>query len=289
MDDVETRELRYFVAVAEELHFGRAAARLSMTQPPLSRAIRQLEHRIGVELLERTSRSVRLTPAGEVLLADGRAALEAVAAATRRARRAATPVGQLVVTLKPAGDGGLLPRILAEYAAMPDSLPVEFAFSIRERAAILRDGRADVGFLHHPQNDLSGLAYAELGTEPRVLALAEHHPLAERDSLTMADLAGLPMPQWPEAAVREPGPRIHDAGEIMQLVALGRAVVLVSASVMRRPQRGIAYRPVRDAAPATLVVAWPENRRSDQVAAFVAAARKVAAHDLPVPGRRRIT
>ncbi len=86
---METRELRYFVAVAEELHFGRAAERLGIAQPPLSRAISQLERRLGTTLLERTSRSVALTPAGEVLLSEGRAALDAVAAAERRTRRRA--------------------------------------------------------------------------------------------------------------------------------------------------------------------------------------------------------
>src|SRR4029078_8975386 len=84
---VETRELRYFVAVAEELHFGRAAQRLGMAQPPLSRAIRQLERRLGVGLLERDRRGVAPTAAGEVLLHEGRAALGATAAAARRAVR----------------------------------------------------------------------------------------------------------------------------------------------------------------------------------------------------------
>lgn len=87
MDILETRELRYFVAVAEELHFGRAAERLGMAQPPLSRAIQQLERRLGVRLLERNRRGVRLTGAGEVLLQEGRAALDAAAAAVRRTRR----------------------------------------------------------------------------------------------------------------------------------------------------------------------------------------------------------
>lgn len=92
MSDPETRQLKYFVAVAEELHFGRAAERLSMAQPPLSRAIRELERQLDVQLLERTTRQVKLTEAGEVLLREAGTALEAVIAADRRTRQAAAPI-----------------------------------------------------------------------------------------------------------------------------------------------------------------------------------------------------
>src|SRR3954471_14179165 len=114
---METRELRYFVAVAEELHFGRAAERLGIARPPLSRAIRQLERRLGVTLLERTSRSVAVTAAGRVLLREGRAALDAVAAADRRTRRAGQPAARLVLVTKSGAAGDLLPAMLAAYAA----------------------------------------------------------------------------------------------------------------------------------------------------------------------------
>src|SRR5690349_24873025 len=100
MSDVEVRQLRYFVAVAEELHFGRAAERLGMAQPPLSRAIRELERQLGAQLLERTTRQVTLTPVGETLLQDARIALEAVEAATRRARNGGRPEPALRVALK---------------------------------------------------------------------------------------------------------------------------------------------------------------------------------------------
>ncbi|MDP9793908.1 DNA-binding transcriptional LysR family regulator [Catenuloplanes nepalensis] len=285
MDDLETRELRYFVAVAEELHFGRAADRLGIAQPPLSRAIRRLEHRLGVPLLERTSRSARLTPAGEVLLSEGRAALAAVAAATRRTRRAGRPAPGLVLALKAGGDSGLLPAILGGYAAQPGSVPVELIFSIGERAAMVRDGRADLALLHHPQNDLTGLDSEPLHTERRVLALAGNHPLAARDSLTLADLAGLPVPRWPEAAIAAPGPPIAEVGELLQLIVLGRVVSLVTESAAARPHPGVAYRPVLDAPPTTLVLAWPANSRSRTVAAFVTAARTAAGEAGPVPVR----
>ncbi|GAA3284605.1 LysR family transcriptional regulator [Dactylosporangium vinaceum] len=277
MDDVETRELRYFVAVAEELHFGRAAARLGIAQPPLSRAIRRLEHRMGVALLVRTSRGNQLTAAGEVLLGEARVALDAITAAVRRSRRAGAAQQSLVLAMKPGGDGGMLPQILAAYESEPDALPVQFAFSLGERAAMLHSGRADVGLLHHPQNDLQGLAREALSVQRRVVALAEGHRLAARDSVCLADLAGETMPRWPEAVDRGPGPVVRDAGELMQLVALGRVVALVDESALDRPYRGVTYRAVRDAPPATLVVAWPEGSRSRHVAAFVRAARIVAA------------
>src|SRR3954451_24068524 len=97
---VETRELRYFVAVAEELHFGRAAERLGMAQPPLSRAIREMERQLGVTLMERTTRRAALTPAGEILLRDARTALDAITAAARRARHAGQPDPGLRLALK---------------------------------------------------------------------------------------------------------------------------------------------------------------------------------------------
>src|SRR6201996_8058555 len=117
MNDLEVRQLRYFVAVAEELHFGRAAERLGMAQPPLSRAIRHLERQLGVVLLERTTRQVRLTAAGEVLLRDARTVLEAVTAAARRTRQAGSSTPQLRGALKADVDGGLLSQILDAYSA----------------------------------------------------------------------------------------------------------------------------------------------------------------------------
>ena len=116
---METRELAYFAAVAEELHFGRAAARLGIAQPPLSRAIQKLERRLGVTLFDRSGRRVALTPAGEVLAREAAKALDAVAAAEHRTRRAGRTEPRLVVVLKPGGDGALLPDILAAYQVVP--------------------------------------------------------------------------------------------------------------------------------------------------------------------------
>jgi DNA-binding transcriptional LysR family regulator len=278
MEPAGTRELRYFVAVAEELHFGRAASRLGIAQPPLSRAIRQLERRMGVVLIERASRPVRLTDAGEVLLREGRAALEAVAAATRRAQRAGLNGPRLILAMKPGGDGGLLPGILARYEADPQAVPVEIVFSIGGRAAMLRDGRADVALLHRPQNDLTGLDAEDLFTEPQVVVLPEGHRLAPLPAVRMADLAGEPMPRWPgkPGSHADGGLVVSDAGQLMQLIALGRMVAVVGESVRGRLLPGLLCRPVADAPAATVVIAWPRSSTSRRVAAFVRAATAVA-------------
>lgn len=275
---LESRELHYFVVVAEELHFGRAADRLGMTQPPLSRAIRQLERRLGVALLDRTGRSVALTHAGEVLLTEGHAALEAVAAAGRRAQRAGGE-RTLVLATKPAGDGGLLPDILAEFAATYPACRIDIVCSVSQRAAMLRDGRADAALLYAPREDFTGLATQELLTEPQVALLARDHHLAGRAELTLADLSGDPMPYWPHLPESDTGgPRVDDIGQLMQLVALGRLVAVGPESVRDFLRPGIVCIPVADAAPTTLVLGWPESSRDPALAVFVQCAAKVAAN-----------
>src|SRR5512142_2948846 len=142
MDRLETRELAYFLAVADELHFGRAASRLGIAQPALSRTIRQLERRLGVTLFDRTSRAVALTEAGRVLAREARVALDAVSAAAARTRRAGTGQPRLLLAMKPGGDAGLLPAILAGYGREPETLPVEVVFDA-DGARLLREGRVD--------------------------------------------------------------------------------------------------------------------------------------------------
>jgi DNA-binding transcriptional LysR family regulator len=286
MNDLEVRQLRYFVAVAEELHFGRAAGRLGMAQPPLSRAIRDLERQLGVTLLERTTRQVRLTAAGEVLLRDARAALEAVTAAARRAQEAGSPSPRLRVALKADVDGGLLPQILDAYAADDAALPPELVLGgFGEQPQALRDGLADVGLLLCPFDD-RGLDSEPLLTEPVLVALAAADPLAARTRLGLADLAGRTLPGGsPASRGRPAGPRragtappASNLAEIFSLVETGSVVFFVPASVARRyPRPGIAYRPVSDLPDATLALAWPQDARSPAVAAFVRAAGAVAA------------
>lgn len=284
MDDPDVRQLRYFVAVAEELHFGRAADRLGMAQPPLSRTIRELERQLGVRLLERTTRQVTLTPAGDVFLRDARSALDAVTAAARRARNAGADTPTLRVAFKADCDAGLLPGIRAAYEHEDAALPVELLMGgLGEQVPALRDGRADVALLLTPFDE-QGLDSEPLLAEPRVVALSTDDPLAARESLRLADLTGRTQPDGtPAERGPSPGPGNEssdcrlDLTQIFSLVELGDMVLFPIVSLARRyPRPGIAYRNVTDLGPSTLSVAWPRDSHSHAVAAFARAATTVA-------------
>ncbi len=178
---MEIRELQYFVAVAEELHFGHAAERLGMAQPPLSRAIQKLERRLGVTLLVRSSRGVSLTGAGSVLLREGQAALDAVAAAERRTRRAGSkdPESPLVLVTKAGASVELLAKLLDAYAAEPEGKAVDVLLcGPGEQEGLLRAGQADVALLHRPYDSTVGFDLEELATEGQVLVLPAGHPFS---------------------------------------------------------------------------------------------------------------
>jgi DNA-binding transcriptional LysR family regulator len=285
MDRLETRELAYFLAVADELHFGRAAARLGIAQPALSKAVRQLERRLGVTLFERTSRAVALTEAGQVLSREARVALEAVSAAALRTQRAGTRDPRLLLAMKPGGDAGLLPGILAAYEREPQARPVEVVFGAGP-ARLLREGQADAALLHAPPDELAGLDTETLLTEAPVAVLPVSHPLAHRASLRMADLAGETLHRKPA----DPG-AMKPLSELMHLIALGRTVAVLP-QVLTRPLRDdLITVPMTDLPPVALLLAWPAHSTSQPVAALARAA--VAAVQGRVttaarPGRREI-
>ncbi len=268
--------IRKFVVVAEELNFGRAAQRLGMAQPPLSRAVQRLERRLGVQLFDRGGRQIALTPAGEVLLHEGRKALTSLEAAARRATRAGQVDPRLVLVTKPGGDAGLLDPILARFAAHPDAVEVEVEIcGIGEQENLLREGHADIALLRTPHDDPAGFATEELLTEREVVVLRRDHRLAGRTSVTMADLAGETFPRW-SADDPAPGPLIRDTGQVTQLVALGRAVAVLPESVRLHLRRDLVAVPVLDGTLITLLLAWPEESRSRPLAAFIRTATEVA-------------
>lgn len=272
---MDSRELQHFVAVAEELHFGRAAERLGIAQPPLSRTVRQLETRLGVQLLRRTSRSVTLTGAGEVLLREGRRALTALDAAERRTRDAART--RLVLATKPMSDGGLLGTILERYAIDPVAVEVEIRLcGAGEQVGLLRSGEADLALLRLPHDDPEGLEHRELLTEPEAAIVPVAHPWGARSSLTLAELRAQPLPLWPEvpAADRD---AVRDPGHLSQVIALGRMLALAPASIAQHLRTDLTVVPVLDAPLSTLTVAWPPGAGSPALDALVAVAMDVAA------------
>ena len=284
--------MRYFVAVAEELHFGRAAQRLGIAQPPLSRAIRLLERRLGAPLLERTSRAVTLTEAGSVLLREARAALDAVEAAERRTRRAAiaaTGHAGVVLATKSGASSELLAKLLDAYAAEPDAVTVDLLLcGIGEQERMLRDGRADVALLHLPFDATAGFDTEELLTERQVVILPAGHPLTSRTHVRMADvteLPGLPLPRWPgrDGTYPDgPGPKARDHAQLHQLIALGRACWIAPESCRAQLRNDLATVPVLDAPTVTTVIAWPPHSRSRAVAGLVRTATRLQEPVKPV-------
>jgi DNA-binding transcriptional LysR family regulator len=238
---------------------------------------------MGVALLERTSRKVMLTSAGEVLLHEGKKALDAVAAATRRAQRAGQPDPRLVLVMKPGADGGLLADILAAYESDPAAVSVDvLVCGIGEQAILLRDGRADVGVLHSPHDDMSGFDTEELQVQRQVVVLPRQHPLAGRAGVHLADLQSEAMPRWQGMSEDDgTGPIVRDAGQLMQLIALGRTIAVLPESVRDHLRHDLLCVPVLDAQPTTTLIAWPQHSRSQAVAAFVRTATSVVAHHRP--------
>ncbi|AKU15706.1 LysR family transcriptional regulator [Luteipulveratus mongoliensis] len=281
---METRELRYFLAAAEELHIGRAAERLGMAQPPLSRAIAQLERRLGAALFIRTPRGVTLTHAGETLLREGRAALAAIEAAERRTRRTikAASRASVVLTAKAGASSELMAKLLDAYAAEPDAAEVEVLLSAPgHQAPMLRDGRADVAILHGPFDDLSGFDVDTLTVEKQVLVLPAGHPSSAMTSMTVEEAASipdLPLPRWPNidgTYPDGPGPELRDQTQILQLVRLGRAAIMLPESVRSSLREGLAAVPISDAPQVTTVIAWPPHSTSPGVAGLVRTASRL--------------
>jgi DNA-binding transcriptional LysR family regulator len=289
MDQVEVRELRYFLVLAEELHFRRAAKRLHLAQPALSKAIRRLEAKLGVALVVRTTRSVALTAEGRALLEHGRAAVDALDAASRRARRAGRTA--LVVTAK-SSDAQLAREIVESYARLAPVLPApEVVVSgWGDQTTMLRDGRADAAIMRSPF-DPAELHVKALFSEPRVVALPASHRLAERKRLRLSELADEPRPNWPEADRRTAaywtatedgppapaGPTVSDLSQVLEVVALGQAIAFVPASVAARNQRpDLVYLPVSGLSPSVVALAWPEHTDSRAQRQLLRAARELA-------------
>ena len=193
---IDARQLRYFLAVADELHFGRAAARLHIAQPALSRAIQRLELVLDTNLFERDSRHVVLTPAGAAFVSDAQTVVDHLAHGIAAARRAAGGKQTLSVGFPSSLANGLIPALVAELAdaAPPNTLELR-ELTISEQLSALRAGDLDVGFVYpsrHVPFELDGLALEELRSERLFAALPPEHSLATEQEITLGHLAEEP-------------------------------------------------------------------------------------------------
>lgn len=300
--DVHGRDLRYFTAVAEELSFTRAAEKLFVSQPALSKQIRMLEKQLGVELFQRDRRSVRLTAVGQALLPHAREVLAAWQQAWAVVEEAKTAERySLVIGMSTSPGRGLLPALRARLVAWhPAVRPVLRQVKWADPSAGLADGSADVAFVWLPLPDSDRYRYAVVAREPRLLALPEGHPLAARAAsdpegkVDFADLLDEPFLALPPEAGplrdywlaldardgRPPriGAVVASAEETHEAVASGQGVVLLAAGNAPLVARDdVIAVPVRGVSPSRLAVAARKDDRRPLVLAYLAAAREVGA------------
>lgn len=284
--DIHTRKLRYFLVVAEELHFSRAAARVFLTQQALSRQVKELEDELGVALFERTTRRVTLTPAGEAFrdaVAPLLGGLEDAAAVARRTDRAVA--GRLRVGFCPGAALELTAPILAEFRTGFPDVEVDLReFPANDPSAGLGTGITDVAFIRLPQGTPE-IETEALFTDPCIVAVAASHPLAKREALSIADIETEPLTLsdttdqayrdfWSLAAARTaPPPRFHPVSSVTEeiaLVATGIAAsVTSSAAATYTPMPGVRYLPLEGWPGSTVALGWHAGERSRIVARFV--------------------
>ncbi|MFI6482437.1 LysR family transcriptional regulator [Nonomuraea sp. NPDC050663] len=277
--DVHLRDLRYFVAVAEELNVTRAAERLFVSQPALSKQLRMLERQLGFALFERVHSGMSLTRPGAALLPYARETLAGWNAGVEAAR-AAVPSGTLVVGMQTAVGRGIQQEALRRFrSAMPG-----WEVSLRlvgwdDPSGGLADGSSDVAFVWLPA--VPGLTTRVLAVERRWVALAEDHPLAALEEIAFEQLEAesfiaLPVSAGPlrEFWLGGPGSIVgataSTADETFEAITSGLGVALVAegnAQLYRRP--GVAYRPVTGLAPAELAIAWRSGDSRPQIRAFL--------------------
>jgi DNA-binding transcriptional LysR family regulator len=295
MVDLDTRLLRAFVTVAEELNFTRAAERLFVAQQALSAQVRQLEDRLGARLFERTTRRVSMTAAGARLLPHARAALAALDAgvaeleAARRAERATLRVGLAGTAMVPIA-GETMRRFAERHPGV--ELQVSNA-GLDRPAAGLKEGAVDVAFVR-PPFAADGLSMVTVLTEERYAVLPRDHPLAGRESVRPEDIVGEPW-IWVEGAdplarafwsledfrgdrPLRTGTRINSFEEAFGAVAAGLAITCQAESAVRAVGAGfpeLRFVPLRGAPPAQVAVAWRTAHETELARAFVRTALEV--------------
>ncbi len=291
---MELRHLRYFVAVAEERHFGRAARRLRMAQPPLSRQIQSLENELGFPLLQRSRRSVELTPAGAVLLERARLLFTEVDRAIHEARRAHTgETGQISVAyLSSLAYSGLTRLLRAFRERLPGVEVTLRELSPAAQLDALKDGALDVGFVRGPIEDPS-ISFECVRRERLLVALPADHPMAAKKRIALSSLAGEPFVTFPRSRAAAFFDSImvmcHDAGfsprivqqapqlDIVSLVAAGYGVAILPESIREVHRPGLELRPIVGSPSVELLAAWRASNTSAVPRTFLEILRRVSA------------
>ncbi len=292
---MNVNQLRYFVAVAEELHFGRAAQKLGMAQPPLSQQIRRLEDDLGVQLLQRTKRRVQLTDAGRAFLEETRKTLSQLGRAIEAARGAGRgEVGRLAIGFLGAATYSLLPSILVAFRNASPKVEIELhELKTSELIQALRERRVHVGFVRLPVHE-EILEVEPILSEGLVVALPERHALASKPQIRFRDLAEETFLMPPRHLATSFYDQVlnlcNEAGfspklgaeasqlqTIINLVAGGMGITLVPESVATLAGRGVVFKPLPAPTPMMEVaVAWRRDERSEVLAAFLKVVREVA-------------
>jgi len=274
---MELRTLRYFVAVAEELHFGRAAARLHMSQPPLSRAIKHLEAEAGATLFDRSSAGVTLTPVGAVLLDEARALLDHAEGVRVRVAAAAGAAAITVGILGDSSDPGVTRLARAFHRRHPRVEVRVRETDLTDPTCGLHAGLVDVALTRGPFDETS-LAVHELRADPVGALLRADDPLARRDSLKLADLAARRWFVFPEGTdpswqsywnggERREGPVVRAVAECRQAVLWNGTVGMTVLD--HEPTEGLTVVPLIDMPPSRVVAAWNEGDTNPLIRSFV--------------------
>ncbi|MEV8397752.1 LysR family transcriptional regulator [Streptomyces niveus] len=288
--DVDLRKLRYFVAVAEESHFGRAAERLYITQPVLSRQIRALENDLRAELFTRNKQSTELTAAGRQLLEDARPLLADARALRARVQRAERGAATFTVGFMP---GITVTGAVRAFAARYPELTVKVVrTSWADQVQAVHEGLLDVSFVRLPV-DRRGLVLRPVFREPRVAVLPAHHRLAGKESVDIADLAAERLlqdpdavPEWRDlpdraggAEAAGPAPAFRSVEEKLEHVATtGGVIVLPLSTATYYTHTDVAHVPIGDIGPNEVCLAWSAHRDSPLLPEFadIAAAQHTA-------------
>lgn len=292
---MEIRQLRLFIAVAEELHFGRAANRLHMAQPPLSQQIRMIEDQLGVTLLLRTTRSVELTSAGEAFLRHARLVLSAMEEAELAAKASGSGMfGRVRIGFAGAATRHLLPLLAREVKSRYPNIELLLQGNLYANAAqeAIARGEIDLGFVRLPFN-LPGLAYRAIEEETLVCVVSTAHELAAKPYVTIAELADQNFVTFPRntgstlRAITNKvcwdagfSPRVvqeaPDSYTIHAMVAAGQGVSIAFSSTSNINQPGVTYLPIRGDLPRLQsAIAWSAENRSAALAAVVEVAMDV--------------